>query len=63
MKIKVFGKTWTLTCKTQVKVTLLMKHLNDPTVITDILPQSVSVKTIIKVEFLTNVSISISPKL
>ena len=31
MKIEVFGKTWTLICKTKVKVTLLMKTWNDPT--------------------------------
>ncbi len=55
MKIKVFMKTWTLTCKTRVKVTLLMKTWNDPTVITNILPQAVSRKTPIEDQFLTEV--------
>ena len=61
-KIKVFGKTWTLTCKTRVEVTLLMRTWNDPTVITVILPQLVSHKPIIKVQFLTKVLKSIFPK-
>ena len=55
MKIIVFQKTWTLTCKTPVKVTFFMKICNDPTVITDILPQPVSRKTPIEVQFLTKV--------
>ena len=50
-----FRETWTLTCKTRVKVTILMKTWNDPTVITVILPQPVSHKTIIKRAFLTKV--------
>ena len=62
MKIEVFGKTLTFTCKTQVKVTLLMKTWNDPTVITVILPQPVSHKPIIEVRFLTKVLKSIFPK-
>ena len=62
MKIIVFRKTWTLTCKLRVKVTFFMKTWNDPTVITVILPQPVSHKPIIKVEFLTEVSISIFSK-
>jgi hypothetical protein len=49
------GKTWTLICKTRVKVTLLMKTWNDPTVITVILPQPVWLETPIKVQFLTKV--------
>ena len=57
MKIQVFGEIWTLTCKTRVKVTLLMKTWNDPTVITDILPQAVPHKTVIKVGFGTEVLI------
>ena len=48
-------KTLTLTCKTQVKVTLLMKTWNDPTVNTNILPQAVSRKTPIEHQFLTKV--------
>ena len=62
MKIEVFGKTWTLTCKIRVEVTILMKTWNDPTVITVILPQPVSHKTPIKVQFLTKVLKSIFPK-
>ena len=41
LKIKVFGKTWTLTCKSHIKVTFFMKTRNDPTVITVTLPQPV----------------------
>ena len=48
MEIYVFDKTSTLTCRTHVKVTLLMKTCNVPTVITDILPQAVSHKPIMK---------------
>ena len=55
MKIKVFMNTWTLTRKTRVKVTLLMKIWNDPTVNTNILPQAVSSKTPIENQFLTKV--------
>ena len=55
MKIMVFMKTWTLTFRTQVKVTLLMKTWNDPTVNTNILPQAVSRKTPIENQFLTKV--------
>ena len=45
----VSAKSWTMTCKTHVKVTCCMKTWNDPTVITDILPQTIPRKTIIKV--------------
>ena len=62
MKIEVFGKTWTLTCKIQVKVTILMKTWNDPTVITVILPQPVWLETPIEVQFLTKVLKRIFPK-
>ena len=55
MEIDVLGKTWTLTCKTLIKVTCFMEPWNDPTVVTDILPQPVSRKTPIEVQFLTNV--------
>jgi hypothetical protein len=43
-------KIWGLTRKKNVKVTLFMKTRNDPTVITDTLPQTASPKTIISVE-------------
>ena len=56
-----FQETWTLTCKTRVKVTLLMKTWNDPTVITNILPQADSHKTILKVGFCTTVLICTFP--
>jgi hypothetical protein len=62
MRIKVFGKTWTLTCKLHIKVTNLLKTWNDPTVNTHILPQAVSRKTILEVQFLTKVLNSIFPK-
>ena len=62
MKIRVFQKTLTLTCKTQVKVMILMKTWNDPTVITDILPYTISHKPMIEVQFLTEVLKYISPK-
>ena len=59
MRIEVFGKTWTLTCKLHIKITFFMKTWNDPTVTTHILPQTVPRKTIIKVKFLTNMLKSI----
>ena len=62
MEIGVFGEILTLTCKTLVKVTCFMKTWNDPTVNTNILPQMVSHKTIIKVYVLTKVLNSIFPK-
>ena len=62
MKIEVFGVTWISTCKTRVKVIILMKTWNDPTVITVILPQPVSRKTPIEVQFLTKVLKRIFPK-
>ena len=62
MRIEVFGKTLTLTCKLHIKVTILMKTWNDPTVITVILPQPVSRKTPIEVQFLTKVLKRIFPK-
>jgi hypothetical protein len=55
MKIEIFRKTWTLACKTRVKVTPFTKIWNDPTVNTNILPQPVSHKTPIEVQFLTKV--------
>ena len=61
MEICVFGKTWTLTCKLHVKVTLLVKTWNDPTVNTNISPQLVSRKTPIEVQFLTKVLKSVFP--
>ena len=62
MRIEVFGKTWTLTCKTHVKVTFFIKIWNDPMVIPVILPQAVSRKTPLKVQFLTKVLKRIFPK-
>ena len=62
MRIEVFGKTWTLTRKTPVKVTCFIKIWNDPTVNTHISPQTISYKTIVKVKLLTKVSKSIFPK-
>ena len=50
-----FRETWTLTCKTQVKVTLFIKIWNDPTVITVTLPQDLSHKLMMKVWVLTKV--------
>ena len=55
MKIMVFRKTLTLTCKTPVKVTFFIKIWNDPTVITVILTQPVWLETPIEVQFLTKV--------
>ena len=55
MKIKIFMKIWTFTFKTRVKVTLSMKTWNDPTVITDTLPQAVSHQTPIENQFLAKV--------
>ena len=62
MEIDVFRETWTLTCKLFVKVTFFMKTWNDPTVITDILPQTISRTTPIEVQFLTKVLKRIFPK-
>ena len=62
MKVMLFWQICTLTCNTHVKVTFFMKTWNDPAVITDILPQAVSPKPIIKVKLLTKVSKSIVPK-
>ena len=62
MKIMVFWKTLTLTCKTRVKVTHLMKSWNDPTVNTSILPQVVWLETPIEVQFSTKVLKRIFPK-
>ena len=55
MKIKVFRGTWTLSCNTLVTVMNFMNTWNDPTVITDILPQTISPKTQITVQFLPKV--------
>ena len=57
MKICVFGKAWTLTCKLHVKVTFFMKTWNDATVNTNILAYTLSHKPITKVQFLTKVLI------
>ena len=54
-QIEVSRKTWTLTCKTRVKVTIFIKFRNDPTVITVTLPQAVFRKTPIEVQVLTKV--------
>ena len=62
MKMHFCRETWTLTCKLHVKVTFFMKTWNDPTVITVILPQAVSGKTPIEVQFLTKVLKRIFPK-
>ena len=51
MKIEIFGEILTLTCKTRVKVTFVMKTWNNPTVITHILPQLVSHKPMNKNQF------------
>ena len=45
------GGILTSTCKTRVKVTLLMKTWNDPTVIMDMLPQRFVIKPIWKCSF------------
>ena len=62
LKICALWTIMTLTCKTHVEVAIYMKTWNDPTVITDILPQTVPLKHIIKVELWTRVLISISGK-
>jgi hypothetical protein len=54
---------WTLTCKTHVKVIWSMNTWNDPTVITEMLPPTVSPKSIMKLEFLTEVFIFNLPKI
>ena len=53
MRIEVFGKTWTLTCKMPVKVTCFIKIWNDPTVNTVILLQPVWLETPIEVQIFT----------
>ena len=53
VRIDVSGQTLTLTCITRVKVMICMKTCNDPTVITDILPQAVPRKISIENQFLT----------
>ena len=55
--IQDFCKICTLPCQTHVNATCLIKTCNDPAVLTDILPQTVSLKTILKVEFWTDVLI------
>lgn len=50
-----FRETWTLTCGTRVKVMIFIKTWHDPTVITDVSPQSISRKTPIEVKILTKV--------
>ena len=61
-KIDVFEKTWTLTCKTHVKVTCFTKTWNEPTVTTDILPQTIPRKAVTQVKCLTKVLESIFPE-
>ena len=55
MKIKVLKEINTLTCKTHVRVTIIMNIWDDPTVLTNILPQTVPNKTTITIEFGMNV--------
>ena len=49
--LKTKTTTTTFPCRKQVSVSISVKTSNDTMVITDILPQTVSLKTIIKVEF------------
>jgi hypothetical protein len=62
-KINLSRRMWTLTCKTHVKVIWSMNTWNDPTVITEMLPPTVSPKSIMKLEFLTEVFIFNLPKI
>ena len=49
MEIHILEKTCTLTCKAYVKVMMFMKTWNDPTINTNILPQTASPKPMIEV--------------